>query len=476
MKSFKAISVIEILLASAIFTTVALQLTVLVLQALDSDRISQEKIIAQTYATEGLEAVRSIRNQNFADLINTPATGLIINSGVWDFFGTSNSFQKYQRVISIFPVNRDGSGNIVSTGGTLDPDTKKVVSTVTWNFSPTRNLNTTYSTYLTNWQKSIGGNWALPTVESTLNLPNSPSANGVSYRGSYAFVTRSTGSPNFYSIDISNTASPISAGTANLDVNPAELSHTNNNGYFYVASSSNTRELQVVDATNPLSPSVSGNFNAAGNVDGMGVFSVGSTVYLSRVTSTDPEIYVINASNPSSPSSTGSAQAASGNVQTIYVQGGYAYAGTTADSAEILIYNLSSLSSSPVSLNLTGNADVNYITGFTNTLVVARSDGSLDTVNISTPTSPVVLGTYAGDGGIAYSVTLNSDNSLAFMATSATTTEFKVIDLANLSSPSLYGSYNFPATLYDVIYDADTDRVYAATANSGGEFAIFMGQ
>lgn len=149
-------SVIELILTSAIFLIFSGGIIFVVLHGFDLNRLSEEETIANQYASEGIEAVRSIKNQNFSSLANAASTGIIRNgSNVWAFSGTNNINGKYTRTLAIASVNRDGSGNIVSSGGTTDPDTKKVTSTVSWNAGPTRNNSVILTTYLTNWRAAI---------------------------------------------------------------------------------------------------------------------------------------------------------------------------------------------------------------------------------------------------------------------------------------------------------------------------------
>lgn len=148
-------SVLELILASAIFMIFAIGSVSVVLQGIDSNRLGEEQSIATQFAAEGLEAARSIKNQGFANLVNSSASGLARVSNLWAFSGTQNQFgpsNKYRRSLSIADVQRDVSGNIVTSGGTLDPDTKKVSSVVTWNVSPTRPNSVNLITYLTNWR------------------------------------------------------------------------------------------------------------------------------------------------------------------------------------------------------------------------------------------------------------------------------------------------------------------------------------
>jgi len=148
-------SVVEIILASALFLIFSGAAIVVVLQGFDLNRTSTDSIVANQFAIEGLEAVRSIRNQSYTNLTPIAGTGLTRSaSNTWTFSGANNQFgpnNMYTRVITISTVNRDASGNIVSSGGSLDTNTMKVTSVVSWKESPTRNDTVTQTTYLTNW-------------------------------------------------------------------------------------------------------------------------------------------------------------------------------------------------------------------------------------------------------------------------------------------------------------------------------------
>src|SRR5260221_3387378 len=59
----------------------------------------------------------------FRSLVNSGGEGIARNgSGVWAFSGASNVLSKYTRVLTVSDVQRDGSGNIVASGGTVDPN------------------------------------------------------------------------------------------------------------------------------------------------------------------------------------------------------------------------------------------------------------------------------------------------------------------------------------------------------------------
>ena len=155
----KGFLVVEVLLAAALFVTFATGMIAAVISGWDANRRAGEQTVAMAYVSEGLEAVRSIKNQDFANLLPTPSLGVARSAGgVWSFSGSNNATDsgRYTRVVSVEDVNRDASGNIVLTG-TPDPSTKKVTSSVAWDFTTARPQDLSVSTYMTNWRAGIGG-------------------------------------------------------------------------------------------------------------------------------------------------------------------------------------------------------------------------------------------------------------------------------------------------------------------------------
>lgn len=145
----------EVMLGAALFAVFASGVIALLLQGLDMDRLAEEEAIASNYAAEGIEALRSVKNQSFALLSATPSAGIDRTGpgGVWAVSGASTSYGKYMRTISIAPVSRDGSGNVVASGGTVDPLSRKITSTVTWPVTSARTNTVSFASYLTDWKK-----------------------------------------------------------------------------------------------------------------------------------------------------------------------------------------------------------------------------------------------------------------------------------------------------------------------------------
>lgn len=155
IKNKKGFSLLEILLATALFAIFSVGVLGLIIQGWQMNRVATETTIAKEYASEGIEAARSVSNRSFSSLVNSGSVGVTLSGGVWTFSGTNNIFDsKYTRTIAVADVYRDGSNNIVASGGTLDPLTKKITSTVSWNFSAVRPESVVLSTYITNWRSA----------------------------------------------------------------------------------------------------------------------------------------------------------------------------------------------------------------------------------------------------------------------------------------------------------------------------------
>ncbi len=147
--------IIEILVALGLFGVVGLTGLSMILHSFTVSRLGEEQTIASNISLDGLEIVKLLRNQNWSNLVSG-TYGLKNLSGVWSFSSTPESWNRYTRTITIEDAHRDGSGNLVNSGGTVDSNTKKVTATTTWDTTPLRNNSIVLVSYLTNFTKSIG--------------------------------------------------------------------------------------------------------------------------------------------------------------------------------------------------------------------------------------------------------------------------------------------------------------------------------
>ncbi len=148
----RGFSTLEILLAGAVFSVFSWGVVEVVLTSLGTTRLEQETVMATNYATEGLEAMRALKESQFDALTITEATGLGSEDGFFVLEGTSDTQDdKYVRTIAIEAVERDDASTIASSG-TVDPDTVHVIVTVTWAVTPSRENTVVLETYFTRWQ------------------------------------------------------------------------------------------------------------------------------------------------------------------------------------------------------------------------------------------------------------------------------------------------------------------------------------
>ncbi|MFH1170150.1 MAG: hypothetical protein V1704_01155 [Candidatus Vogelbacteria bacterium] len=152
----KGFTMLEILIGASIITASFLGVLTVFDRLLQASRSMVELSQATTLLEEGLEVGRIFRDQSWINLANWPSGTeyyLIWNgsSGRWAT-STVNVFLdgKFERKIGLTNVNRDDTTkDIVSSGGTIDVNTKLLTATVAWSDSGATTTKT-LSTYLTN--------------------------------------------------------------------------------------------------------------------------------------------------------------------------------------------------------------------------------------------------------------------------------------------------------------------------------------
>jgi Tfp pilus assembly protein PilV len=148
------LTLVEVLIAASIILVFLLALFGAHNLYLKAALSNGEVIKASALAEESLEIMRFFRDTSWDTNIVTLALDtdyfLTFANGVWGV-NTTNIFvdSLFERKISLSAVYRDVNGDIITSGGTLDPDTVLVEASVSW---LDREATTTksISTYLTN--------------------------------------------------------------------------------------------------------------------------------------------------------------------------------------------------------------------------------------------------------------------------------------------------------------------------------------
>lgn len=151
-KSNKGVGLIEIIIAVAIINLAFFSLSQLGVSALRVLREEKRAVEASYLAQETIEAVRNVRDQNWANIsgLSMGADYHPVISGSlqsWSLVSGSENINNYNRKIVITNAQRDVNDKIVSSGGTDDPNTKKITATASWGSKKVE-----ISTYVTNFR------------------------------------------------------------------------------------------------------------------------------------------------------------------------------------------------------------------------------------------------------------------------------------------------------------------------------------
>lgn len=152
----QGMGIIEILVVVAIIGVSLASLAGLGNFALKVQRQLKQNTIASFLASEEIEAVRAIKDGQWAALASLatetpmhPAKNP--SADQWIMESGEEALNGFTRQTIISNVYRDGSFNISSGGGMLDASTKKITATVSWNDNG-QNKQITLVDYLMDWQ------------------------------------------------------------------------------------------------------------------------------------------------------------------------------------------------------------------------------------------------------------------------------------------------------------------------------------
>ncbi|MFH0891877.1 MAG: hypothetical protein V1867_03800 [Candidatus Falkowbacteria bacterium] len=154
--SNKGQSVMEIVIALAVFVMFAASTAALILGGFSLLKRGEEYTIASALAREGVEAVRSVRDRDWDELAYS-RSAVAVSGGQWALAGegTTETIGDYIRVIDFYPVYRDGSGNIAAAedpGASLDASSVKITVGISWETGQGTTESVERTTYLTDWR------------------------------------------------------------------------------------------------------------------------------------------------------------------------------------------------------------------------------------------------------------------------------------------------------------------------------------
>ncbi|MDP3685531.1 MAG: hypothetical protein Q8R32_01740, partial [bacterium] len=509
-------ALIELLVAFGMFALFSVAVTTLSVDALWTLQTGPEYTAASAYAQEGMEAARQIADRAWTAL-TLGDHGITVETAGGEtryaFSASSDTQGIYMRVVQVFEVQRDGNGNIVEQGGTIDPDTRRVTSTVTWQTGVTRRQSqATLTTLLTNWEsfswtetlesefrqgtlasaqvlavppppvgngsvRLVGAvDWSAPVIRGTFDAAGSGDARAVTVRNGYAYlVTDDGGDGRLLVVDVSDVTAPALAGSVALGAPGMGLAVSG--GYAYVARAASNGELAVVDVRTPTAPALVRTLDVAGTAAGQSITVEGTTLLLGRAGSGSADelvAYTLPSADPSNPIENDTLNLSGDpSVFGIALRSGTAVLATGADNTEVTTVNAGNPSNLNVlgALDLSGNADATGVAVSGQRAYVTRSgENEFVVVNIATPGSPSVLGELdLGNGANG----LAAEGGFAYVAARSQGNEFQRVDAGTPSSLSVAGSAAVGAEPLGAAFSGS--YAFLATAGNDRELVIIGG-
>jgi len=152
LKSEKGQSLVELLITIGL-SAILIPALLAGFSIIRSGRVQQDmRLQATTYVKEAEEAMQVVQANGWSNL--TAGTYHPVVSGTtWILISGSEAIANtFTRQVVISDVFRDSSGNIASSGGTLDPSTKQIAISVFWNGPISSNVSSVM--YLTRYRNS----------------------------------------------------------------------------------------------------------------------------------------------------------------------------------------------------------------------------------------------------------------------------------------------------------------------------------
>ncbi|MFA5933461.1 MAG: hypothetical protein WCV81_04260 [Microgenomates group bacterium] len=203
----KGQSLIELLIAIALAAVIIPGILSGLIASREGKAQEGQRLQALTYLKEEEEAVRSVREAGWSNIASNNTYHPVQGATSWSLAtGSETINSNFTRQVAISSVQRDSSGNIVLSGGVIDPSTKLAVYTVSWTTPNPGSVTTTE--YL---QRYLGNTTLVHTTQAdfnggTFNNTESDTTGGGSVRlsnvgsSSYSFVDDYT-SPVSYTYD-----------------------------------------------------------------------------------------------------------------------------------------------------------------------------------------------------------------------------------------------------------------------------------
>lgn len=507
---------IELLIALALLGIFTPALVGAIIVARSGSTTAHIRQQATLKLTETAEALRSIREQGWSNIATPGNYHPILTNGVWSLQPNSITEDDLTTNLAIAYVQRDASGDVVTSGGHPDPSTMAVTITVSW--TEPQPGEVTSSLYLTRYLDNLAltdtteadftggelqgtaitnttggeiilgsggrGNWCLPSnyIRTTYDMPQDGKAN----------VVRALEGKIFSGTDYGNQGKFVHLGIDQQD--PPQITQfgqingydTNDifieSNYAYIATDDTSRDIVIIDLSTHQEVGYYNDSFWWGTAQG--IYVVGNVGYAVI----GPKLHAFDLS-----SKTGQRpELGSVNLQTwglatgyrVIVKGNYAYVALDWGSAEMQIVNVTN----PRSMSRAGYANVNSERGKdvfvnqngTRVYLATAVSGSKNELFIIDTTSKsgsrTIISSYDSQGMDPKGLSLVTENKLILVGVGGE--EYQVIDLTNETAPTRCGGLNLDTGVYGVagVLESDGEAYsYIITKEPSSELKVIEG-
>jgi hypothetical protein len=469
--SYKAFSLIEALLAVALFSASASMMITTMISAQDSNLAAANLNKASLMAEEGLDAVKSIRNEFFTNITDGDYQ-IAITSGAYTLQPGIETIDTFTRQVTI-------------DSNALDTYHKRVTVEVTYPNRTGANRLVQAQTIITDWQRTIStgtNTWISPIITIENDIDGNGDLRDLIIDGDYLYGLRST-NDEIVVFDISDPAIVTELDSLSIDAGPYTM--VKRDDFLYIASSANGQEVAVIDVSNPNNIKrvdeidLSKNNN---NVDGVltdpsdniyiAVRNYGRSSLPSKPKSTQQ--YTLYAYDNSKPKklSLESTYMQLGSKVKIYnaeIKDDYVFLGTNQSSKEIIVVDVSDIYNMTEShfIDLPGNDDVSALKILGDLMLIGTTDGYAYIYSVANPASPVLISSITLTNKV-HSI-MKVEDYLLIAVEDGWTTKLEVYDMSNQSSPSFVSETDIRSDIKDIAYDPINNLLYLGTVNNTRE-------
>lgn len=529
-------SLVEILLVMGLSAIIFPALMVGLISSRGGRAQQEQQLQATSQVEQVQEALRSIREGGWSAIATDGTYHTAINGSTWTLSPGAQTVNGYTQQVVIGDVYRNTAGTIVTTGGSLDPASKMITTTISWN-TPyassvqsimylTRYLNnfshtdTTVSdftpgtltgTTITNTsggevELSGGGNadWCKPqnSLINVLTLPKQ--GNTISALPGAAYVGTGDGSQGvtFVNVSITDPAPPASAAATILGSYSSNY-QTNaifsDGKYVYLAAGGTSSQVIILDITHTPYTKV-GWIDVPSGAAANGIYIVGNIAYVTssnKLYTFDITTRTGDHTNPLTSVSMWIGLGSSPLAKQVVVVNGYAYVGTAntlfglqkfrvnSTATNLVLVGVSNLTWQQASQGLSVKSDGSraYIAFNNGAGFFSKGFFIVDTSPNDPPSWwPLpnfysIIGTFNTGSTDPRGMAIPTSNR-AIIIGNGGTQQYQVVDISNETKPTLCGGLAISAGVSgvaSVVYSNNDAYSYIITGETKDQFKIIKG-